>query len=436
MSKIFAKRRRMMMEHMQDGVAIIPAAPVRSYGNGLEYSYVPDSNFYYLTGYGEPEAIALLIPGAEAQFILFVRDNDSLAETWFGKRSGVKVALENYGADAAYPICEFGAKLPELINNKAKIYYRFGVSEYDGAVLNALATLRGRMRLGFYPPRTIIDPDLILSELRLFKNEAEDIELFRKACQITSEAHVAALKKLPLCTNEADLEGEFYLALRRLGAERVSFNTIVAAGANACTLHYEENRAALKNGDLVLIDAGAQYQGWCGDISRTYPINGTFTKEQAELYEIVLEAHRVAIAASKPGTTLDAIMAESVKVLSNGLVRLGFFPGKDVETVIAEGLYKEYFMHRVSHWLGLDCHDVGDYHIGGKARIVDKGMAFSIEPGLYVAPHTSAPERYKGIGIRIEDDVLLTENGCEVLTSVPKEIEEIETILAKAQKSF
>lgn len=429
MTDMFAKRREAMMAQMGGGVAIIPASPVRPYGNGLEYSYVPDSNFFYLTGYSEPEAVAVLRPNTDHPYILFVRDNDSEAETWFGKRSGVAGAREIYGADEAYPITSFAGKLPELLNNSGTLYYRLGVSDYDGAVLGAMAALRGRMRLGYYPPRTIIDPDLILGEMRLKVKTPEDIALFRKACQITSAAHVAVLENLKNCRNEADLEGEFFRALRRHGGDRVSFNTIVAAGANGCTLHYEENRAPLQNGQLVLIDAGAQYQGWCGDISRTYPVGGKFSKEQAELYSIVLEAHRVAIAASRPGTTLDAIMAESLKVLSQGMLDLGFFPGRSLDDILGEKLYLPFFMHRVSHWLGLDCHDVGDYHVNGKARTVETGMSFSIEPGLYVAPGSQAPAKYHGIGIRIEDDVLLTDTGCEVLTSVPKEISEIESLL-------
>lgn len=428
MSTIHQRRRQEFMQRMDGGVAIIPAAPERVYSHDLLYPYRPDTALRYLTGYLEPEAVAVLRPGSDAPFVLFVRERDAEAETWYGTRGGIAGALEVFGADEAHGIDDLADQLPELLANQHTLYYRLGYYAHDSAVLGALDQLRGKMRLGLYPPRRIHDPGLLLDEMRLRKHDPEEIAALTRACQVTSEAHIETMRALRGATNEAQLHATFEAAIRSRGASGPSFNTIVGGGANACILHYDENRAPLVPGELVLVDAGAEVDGWCGDITRTYPVSGTFTKPQAELYELVLEAQEAALAAGKPGTTLDDIMALSVRVLAEGLVRLGFFD-TDADEVIESLAYKAYFMHRVSHWLGMDTHDVGDYHVDGAARVLEAGMAYTVEPGLYIAPGASCPERYHGIGIRIEDDVLLTDTGSTILTDVPKRIDELEALL-------
>jgi Xaa-Pro aminopeptidase len=421
------------MRRMEPGsVAVIPSAPEAARSNDTHYRYRQDSDFYYLTGFDEPEAIAVVAPAhPEHKFMLFVRPRDPEQETWVGRRAGVEGARERHGADAAYPVAEFREKLAELLSGARSLYFRLGVrSDLDEILIKQLGEMRTRSRQ-FVAPDSITDPGAIIGEMRLVKSDAE-IELMQRAADIAAEAHVEAMKTVRAGMMEYEIEALIEYHFRRSGASAPAYNSIVGGGANATILHYVTNDAQLRDGDLLLIDAGAEYQGYASDITRTFPVNGRFTEAQREIYEAVLAAQVACVEMVKPGVTLDELNDRAVRMLTESMVRLGLLAG-DVDKLIEEKTYRRFFMHGIGHFLGLDVHDAGRYKLNGAARALQPGVVITVEPGIYVAEDTeNIPDKYRGIGVRIEDDVLVTTEGHRVLTSkVPKEIEEIEKLMAR-----
>jgi Xaa-Pro aminopeptidase len=370
----------------------------------------------------------LLRPGADEPFVMFVRPRDPEREIWDGRRAGVEGAVSEYGADAAYPNSELSEKLPELIANVEELHYSFGdTPKFDTALIGVLAGLRRAERRGLRPPKKIADPRFVLHEMRLTKS-ADELAILREAAAVTCEAHRAAMKAASGGIGEYEIEALINYTFRRRGGVGPGYNSIVGGGANATVLHYIENTAALAGGDLVLIDAGCEVDSYTADVTRTFPVSGVFTDPQRRCYEVVLEAQKQAIAMTAPGVTLDEIHDKTVELLTAGMIALGLLEGEVADRIEDES-YKKYYMHRTSHWLGLDVHDAGAYTIDGAPRPLAPGMVITIEPGLYIAADDEdAPEPLRGIGIRIEDDVLVTEGGHDVLTTAaPKEIDEVES---------
>ncbi len=430
----FAKRRNQLKKQMGKGaIAILPAAPVQIRNRDVEYKYRPDSDFYYLTGFEEPDAVAVIIPGREhGEYILFCRERDALMETWHGYRAGLEGAMNSFGADDAFPITDIDEILPGLLENREKVYYAMGCNpDFDQQVMKWINRLRSQSRSGTHIPNEYIALDHMLHDMRLYKSSAE-IKMMRKAAEISAEAHRIAMSRTSVGQYEYQIEAEFLFHFLKQGAYYEAYPSIVGSGANGCVLHYTENRSKLKNGDLLLIDAGCEYQYYASDITRTFPVNGTFSKEQRQLYQIVLDAQYAAIDAVKPGNHWNDPHEAALKVITAGLVELGILKGKNINKLIEKEAYKPFYMHRTGHWIGMDVHDVGDYKVGDEWRVLEPGMVMTIEPGLYIAAETKGvAKKWWNIGIRIEDDVLVTEDGHEVLTSAaPKEIDEIETIMA------
>ena len=423
-----------LMRRMEPrSVAIICSASETTRSNDTEYRYRQDSDFYYLTGCHEPEAIAVVAPGAEQdKYTLFVRPRDAEREAWEGRRAGVEGAVAKYGADAAFDIKEFKEKLGEIINGARNVYYRLGThAELDRLLVRQIGLMRLRSRL-FRAPEAITDPGVLLHEMRLVKSEAE-IAIMQQAADIAAEAHTEAMRQVRPGMFEYEIEALIEYVFRRRGASAPAYTTIIGGGANATVLHYVANDAQLRDGDLLLIDAGAEYQGYASDITRTFPVNGRFTTAQREVYEVVLETQLACVEMVKPGVTMEDLNQRATTMLTAGMVRLGLLAG-DVEKLIEEKTYKKFYMHTIGHFLGMDVHDVGSYQTGdGQSRPLAAGIILTIEPGLYIAADAeSVPDQYRGIGIRIEDDVLVTAGGHQVLTSkVPKEIEEIEKLMAR-----
>jgi Xaa-Pro aminopeptidase len=429
----FARRRRQLMRLMgKDAIAILPAAPVRHRNNDVEYAYRQDSDFYYLTGFSEPEAVAVLIPGRKAaEYVLFVRDRDPTREIWDGRRAGPEGATRRYGADDAFPITDIDEILPGLIESRAKVYYTMGAyPEFDQRVVGWVNSLRAQQRHGKHAPQEFVALDHVLHDMRLFKSRGE-LELMREAARIAAKAHVRAMRFCRPGLMEYEIMAELIHEFRRHNAD-VSYQPIVGGGANSCILHYRENDQVLKDGDVLLVDAGCEYQCYASDITRTYPVNGRFTSEQRAVYEVVLEANRAATAKVKPGNHWNDPHDAAVQVITQGLVKLGLLKGR-VPKLIKEGAYRKFFMHRTGHWLGMDVHDVGDYKVGEEWRVLEPGMVMTIEPGIYIPAGTrGVPKGFRNIGIRIEDDVVVTKQGHEVLTNrVPKDADEIEKLMAK-----
>jgi Xaa-Pro aminopeptidase len=430
----FARRRRSLMRQMgRDSIAIVPAAPQRVRNSDVHHPYRQDSDFHYLTGFGEPEAVAVLVPHREhGEYLLFVRDRDPARETWDGRRAGPVGAVRDYGADDAFPIADIDEILPGLLENRAKLFYAMGAHpEFDQRVVGWVNGLRAQAKHGRHAPLETVALDHVLHDMRLFKSRAE-MALMREAARIAAQAHVRAMRFAAPGRNEYEVMAEVLHEFRRHNAD-TSYYPIVGGGANGCILHYHENDAPLRDGDLLLIDAGCEVDCYASDITRTFPVNGRFSREQRALYDIVLEANRAAIAKAKPGNHWNEPHEAAVHVITQGLVKLGLLKGR-VPTLIKKQAYRKFFMHRTGHWLGLDVHDVGDYKIGEEWRVLEPGMVLTIEPGIYIAPGTrGVPRRYQGIGIRIEDDVLITKDGCEVLTGkAPKDPLEIERLMRAA----
>jgi Xaa-Pro aminopeptidase len=415
-------------------IAIIPAAHETTRSYDTEFKFRQDSDFWYLTGFPEPDAIAVIDPSAKKPYTLYVRPRDPLMETWYGRRQGTDGAEKNYKADRAISIEKFPDDLAKLLDGHEKLYYRFGVDEkLDLQILQYLSGQRVRRLKSAYPPHTIIDPTPIIGDMRLHKTDKE-IALMQKAADIAGEAHILAMKKMRPGLNEFQVESLMESYMRDKGASGVAYNSIIGGGDNATILHYVENNMPLKDGDLILIDAGAEYEGYASDITRTFPVNGKFSKPQREVYDVVLEVQNECIEATKTGNTVKARQELSIELLTEGMKKLGLLKGK-TKDLIRKKSYMKYYMHGVGHYLGLDVHDAGRYFTdqGAKnSRPFAPGMVLTVEPGLYIPPDDkSAPAKYRGIGIRIEDDVAVTEDGNLNLTArVPKDPDEIEGLMA------
>ena len=412
----FSRRRECVRAGLDDGVLLLPAGPVLYRSRDTEYPYRPDSELFYLTGVAEPDAVAVLRSGGEGQFILFVRERDPEAELWNGERVGPDRARELYGADVVHPIGDLDGRLADLIAGSRTIYYRWGAGRHtDNLVLDALARARARGPRRGTGPRSVVDPGELLDELRMIKDD-EEIEQIRRATHITVEGFRKVLAVTAPGIGEWELEAVMEGAFRRAGADGAGYQTIVGGGKNACVLHYAQNRCALSGGELVLLDAGAEVGLYNADITRTVPVSGRFTGEQRAVYEVVEAARVAAVAAARPGNTIAAVHEAAVAIITEGLVELGVLEGPP-ETLAEADKHKPFFPHRTSHWLGLDVHDPGDYTQDGRPRTLEPGMVFTVEPGLYFCPGGEAGAvRFAGIGVRIEDDLLVTSTGCDNLT--------------------
>ncbi|HEV2268075.1 MAG TPA: Xaa-Pro aminopeptidase [Steroidobacteraceae bacterium] len=430
----FARRRRALLKLMgRDSIAILPAAPVRHRNNDVEYAYRQDSDFHYLTGFDEPESVAVLVPGRDqAEYILFVRERDPARETWEGRRAGPAGARRVFGADDAFPITDIDEILPGLMENRTKVFYSMGMyPEFDQRVVGWVNGLRTQARNGRHPPHEIVALDYFLHDMRLYKSRAE-IGLMRTAARIAAGAHVRAMRFCRPGLMEYEVMAEIIHEFRAHNAD-TSYQPIVGGGANSCILHYRENDQPLKAGDVLLVDAGCEYESYASDITRTYPVGGRFTREQRAVYEIVLEANRAAIAKVRPGNHWNEPHEAAVRVVTHGLVKLGLLKGRPAK-LERDGAYRRFFMHRTGHWLGMDVHDVGDYKIGDEWRVLEPGMVLTIEPGIYIpAGARGVPKRFQRIGVRIEDDVAVTKTGAEVLTDgAPKDVAAIERLMSAA----
>jgi Xaa-Pro aminopeptidase len=418
-----------------DSIAIIASAREANRSNDTDYRYRQDSDFFYLTGFNEPEAIAVVAPShPEHKFMLFVRPRDPEREIWDGRRAGVEGAIKEYGAQIAHTFQEFRDKLPELLDGPTNLYYKLGANPaLDEMIVGTLRSLRANPRTSKHAPDRIIEPGTLLHEMRLIKSE-EEIALMQRSADIAAEAHREAMKAARPGMKEYEIEALIEHIFRRYGATAPAYTSIVGTGANATILHYIQNDATLEDGHLLLIDAGAEYQGYASDITRTFPVNGRYTEAQRDVYELVLKAQMSCVEMARPGVTMDELKKHSIEILTEGMVRLGLLQGEP-EKLIEEGKYKQFYMHGLGHYLGLDVHDVGPYYSRDtrEGRPLAPGVVITVEPGIYIAADTAdIPEQYRGIGIRIEDDVLITDEGNRVLTgAAPKQIEEIEGLMAR-----
>ena len=428
---VFAARRDAYMKAIgPTSVAVVRSLPERLRNGDAFFKFRQVSDLQYLTGFAEPDTTLLLRPGAEAErVVMFVWPRDPELETWEGKRAGIEGAKSQYGADAAYPASELSAKLAELIANHEELHYALGLDEdMDRLITQTISKLRKLEKRGKRPPHAVVDPRDALHELRLHKRP-EELAHLRKAAAISTEAHVAAMRAGRPGVFEYELEALIDYTFRRRGGQGPGYTSIVGAGENATILHYIDNRCAIADGDLVLVDAGCEYDHYTADITRTWPASGTFTAVQKRVYEIVLRTQVEAIELVAPGVTIDDLHNHCVRRLTEGMIALGLLGGS-VDDRVADQSYRRFYMHGTSHWLGMDVHDVGAYIRGGKARPLEAGMVLTVEPGLYIAPDADAPPELRGIGIRIEDDVLVTASGHEVLTAgCPKKIEDIEAAI-------
>lgn len=425
-AKEFARRRKHLMELIgPHGIAVIAAAPERVRSRDTLFPYRQDSDFHYLTGFTEPEAVAVLVPGRpQGEYLLFCRERNREREQWDGPRAGPEGAVADHAADDAFPITDLDDILPGLLERSDRVYYSIGGNEFDHRLLHFIQTLNSKRQSG-HAPSELVALDHLLHEMRLFKSRAETA-VMRKAARIAVKAHGRAMQACRPGMKEYELEAEFIHEFRRHGAE-CSYPPIVAAGANACILHYRANDAELADGDLVLIDAGCELGMYASDVTRTFPINGTFTAPQRELYEVVLEANRAATQKAVAGNHWNDPHDAAVDVVTRGLKELGLLEGK-ASHLVKSLAYRQFFMHKTGHWLGLDVHDVGDYKVGEQWRLLEPGMVMTIEPGIYVgAGDKSVDKRWRGIGIRIEDDVQVTRAEPDVLTAgIPTTVKEIE----------
>lgn len=426
-----ARRDALMQAMGARAVALIPSGHELLRNADSHFPFRPESDFYYLTGFTEPDSLLLLCPHhAEHRVVLFVRPRDPAKETWNGRRAGLEGAVARFGADVAFPIDELAQKLPGYLEGATDLYYRPGMNpDLDRQVLATVHSLRNAKRRLTPSPTRIIDLSVPLHELRL-KKSADELSLMRTAAAITAEAHQAAMAMTRPGLHEYELQARIEYLFRARGAVGPSYPTIVGTGENATILHYTENASRLRAGDLVLIDAGAEYGYYAADITRTFPVSGRFTPAQRDLYTLVLESQKAAFEQVKPGVPFVAYHEAAVKVLTEGLVSLKLLSG-NVEELIAQEAYKPFYMHRTGHFLGLDVHDAGEYVRDGASRLLEPGMVVTVEPGLYIGPELpEVPEAFRGIGIRIEDDLLVTENGYENLTAAaPKTLEELEALV-------
>ncbi len=432
----FARRRQQLMAQMTaNSIAILPASPVCNRNNSVDYLYRPNSDFFYLTGFDEPEAVAVLVPGREhGEYILFCRERDPAKELWDGLRAGQEGAMNDFGADDAFPFSDIDDILPGLLEGRDRVYYSVGKNPaFDQQLMDWVNVIRSKARLGASPPKEFVMLDHLLHDMRLYKSAAEVAQM-QHASDISARAHVRAMQSVQPGINEYQLEAELDYEFRKSGARFNAYSSIVAGGANACILHYINNDQKLRDGDLVLIDAGCEINCYASDITRTFPVNGRFSAEQKALYQIVLDANLAAIDCVQPGRHWNEPHETTVRVITEGLLRLGLLHG-ELEQLIEEGAYRPFYMHRAGHWLGLDVHDVGEYKVGDQWRVLEPGMCLTIEPGIYVAKDNMAVDaRWRGIGIRIEDNVVVTKDGHKILTGgVPKAVDEIEALMAAGQ---
>ena len=417
---------------MQKGIVVIPTSPEKVRNLDCNYPYRFDSYFYYMTGFSEPDALFVMMIGDninEIKAILFCKDKDIESEIWNGLRYDPESAKEVFSIDETYPISILDEILPGLLAGQSRIYYALGqYPAWDLRLTEWLNQVRAKSRGGIVAPAEIYDYRALIDEMRLFKSAGE-IQLMRRAAEISSRAHCRAMQAIRPGMKEYEVEAVFLHEFRKHGSEAPAYTPIVAGGANACVLHYINNNMELKSGDLVLIDAGCELSGYAADITRTFPINGKFNSVQKDIYQLVLSAQYAAISVIKVGNSWDMPHTAALKVLVQGFIDMGLCQG-NVDSVIESGDYRQFYMHRTGHWLGLDVHDVGEYKQDGEWRLFDLGMALTVEPGCYIRPAKNVPEHFWNIGIRIEDDVIVTNNGCEVLTaSAPKSINEIEELM-------
>lgn len=427
--------RRQLEEFMRrmvpKSVAIIPGAHDTRRSNDTHYRFRQDSDFFYLTGFEEPDSLAVIKPEAEKKYTLFVRPRDPEREIWDGRRAGVDGAKSEFGAEESFPSAEFGSKLAEFLDGADVLYYRLGMDpDLDNTIIQEIARMRSLNRKPIHPPQTIIDPATIVHEMRVLKSE-DEIAIMQASADIAAEAHCEAMKAVRPGMQEYQIEALIEQVFRRHGSSGPAYTSIVGGGPNATVLHYINNDGELRDGDLLLLDAGAEYKGYASDITRTFPINGRYTKAQRDIYDLVLKAQKSCVEMVRPGVTHDQLKQHSIEVLTEGMVELGLLEGK-TEELIKEKKYEKFYMHGLGHMLGIDVHDVGCYYYGTESRALEPGVVMTVEPGIYIAPDTKdVPEKYLGIGVRIEDDVLCTNNGPRVLTTkVPKHAEEIEELMS------
>ena len=429
--EVFKERRKQFMERMVSGaIAFFASAPVRPRNGDVDYEYRQDSDFFYLTGFEEPEAFCVLAPGhPKYEFVLFVRRRDKEKETWNGLRAGVEGAVQNYGAEFAHPIEQLHEILPEFLENATALYYQIHKNpQIDSKIFDMLDFVRQKYRSGIYPPPQIIDPSRILESMRVIKRP-EEIEAMKTAAHISAEAHTAAMKAVKPGMHEYEIQAVIEYTFRRNGSRRNGYPCIVGSGPNTCILHYTENQRKMEPDDLLLVDAGAEFDYYTADITRTYPVSGKFKPEQRELYEVVLDAQKKAIHAVRPGINFAQVHAVAVEALTEGMIHLGLLSGS-VEENLQNHSYMKYFIHRTGHWLGMDVHDTGVYRNGDQWRMLEPGMVLTVEPGLYIGAEDES--RFRNNGIRIEDDVLVTEDEPFVLSQAcPKEIPDLEAIIGK-----
>ena len=429
MAPVYAERRARLAARIKRGIAIIPTAPERARNRDSHYPYRYDSYFYYLTGFIEPEAVLVVIAGDQPKSVLFCRDKDVEREIWDGFRYGPQQAREVFGFDESHPVGELDARMPDLLANQPQLCCHLGSDEpWDARVLGWLNAVRAQVRNGVAAPAAISDVRTVLDDMRLVK-DAHELDVMRRAAQISTSAHKRAMRAAAPGRAEYEIEAELLHEFRHGGAQAPAYTSIVAGGANACVLHYVQNDARLNAGELLLIDAGCELDGYASDITRTFPVNGKFSAAQRDIYQLVLAAQAAAIAEVVPGASWNAPHDAAVRVLAQGLIEFGLCKGS-VDKVIESGDYRQFYMHRTGHWLGLDVHDAGDYKRDGAWRKLEPGMALTVEPGCYIRPGAGVPAHFANIGIRIEDDVAVTAKGNEVLTlAAPKTVADIEALM-------
>ena len=431
--KEFEKRRRQLMRMVgHGGIVILPSAPVRTRSRDVEYNYRQDSDFYYMTGFAEPESVAVLVPGrANGEYLLFCRERDPKREQWDGLRAGQAGAVEHYGADDAFPIEDLDDILPGIMESCDRVFYTMGMyAEFDTRMAEWVNTLRAKLNRGVHTPQEFVALDHLLHDMRLYKSRSE-IAAMRKSAKVAVEAHKRAMRLTEPGLFEYEVEAEFRHEFRRNDAW-VSYSPIVAAGKNACILHYVENNVELKDGDLLLIDAGCELDYYASDITRTFPVNGRFSPEQRAVYEIVLEAQHAAIEKTLVGNHWNEPHDAAVKVITKGLRKLGLLEGS-LPKLIKDGAYQPYYMHRTGHWIGMDVHDVGDYKVGDEWRMLETGMVTTVEPGIYIGNSRKIPKAFRNIGIRIEDDVVVTNKGPDVLSKgLVTDPDDIESLMSSS----
>ncbi len=430
--EIYQRRRQELLNQIgENDIVIVPTAQVQWRNGDVDYRFRPDSDFYYLTGFEEPEAVAVICPSRkQGPFILFCRERDPFKEMWDGRRVGLEGAVDAFGADDAFPITDLDDILPGLMEEKAKVYTTVGrFPGFDAQLLDYMNQIKQGARQGKHAPYEFVDLNHILHEQRLIKRK-DEIELMRKAGKMSAAGHTRAMQVCKPGMYEYQVQAEMECVFRKEGSHYNAYPSIVAGGANACILHYNENHDILNDGDLLLIDAGAEYGCYAADITRTFPVNGKFSAEQKAIYEVVLAAQQATFDVSKPGVAWNETHEATVKTISEGLIDIGLLSGS-LDEVIEKETYTQFFMHKTGHWLGMDVHDVGDYQIEDNWRELEVGMAYTVEPGIYVSPANNVEERWHNIAVRIEDDILITKDGYENLTKdVVKSVDDIEALMA------